>query len=50
MGPVPGSNDVAVLQLIQFDALVVSLTIAAQKVEPLNEALRRSWAFCEKRL
>lgn len=43
--PVPGSDDVAVLQLMQFDAPVVSLTIAAQKVEPLDEALALGYPF-----
>jgi S1-C subfamily serine protease len=43
--PVPGSDDVAVFQLMQFDAPVVSLAIAVQKVEPLDEALALGYPF-----
>ena len=43
--PVQGSDDVAVLQLMQFDAPVVSLALATQAVEPLDEALALGYPF-----
>lgn len=43
--PVQDSDDVAVLQLMQFAEPVVSLSMAAQKVEPLDEALALGYPF-----
>lgn len=43
--PVQGSDDVAVFQLMRFDAPVVSLSMAAQQVEPLDEALALGYPF-----
>jgi len=43
--PVPGGDDVAVLQLMRFDEPAVSLSFATQKVEPLDEALALGYPF-----
>ena len=43
--PVGGADDVAVLQLMQFDATVVRLAIATQAPEPLDEALALGYPF-----
>ncbi len=43
--PVAGSDDVAVLQLMQFDAPFVYLTIASKAVEPLDDALAIGYPF-----
>ncbi len=43
--PVPGSDDVAVLQLMQFEEPVVRLPIAQHEAEPLDEALVLGYPF-----
>ncbi len=43
--PIGGADDVAVLQLMQFDAPVVRLAIATQAPEPLDEALALGYPF-----
>lgn len=43
--PVGGADDVAVLQLMKFDATVVRLAIATQVPEPLDEALALGYPF-----
>jgi len=43
--PVPGSDDVAVYQLMHFDKPVVSLAMAGHKVESLDEALALGYPF-----
>ncbi len=43
--PVSGSDDVAVLQLMQFDESLVSLAIATEPAEPLDEALALGYPF-----
>jgi S1-C subfamily serine protease len=43
--PIAGSDDVAVLQLMQFDEPVSSLVFATQQVEPLDEALALGYPF-----
>ena len=43
--PVGGADDVAVLQLMNFDATVVRLAIATQAPEPLDEALALGYPF-----
>lgn len=43
--PVSGSDDVAVLQLMQFHEPVAALAIAAEAAEPLDEALAVGYPF-----
>ena len=43
--PVPGSNDVAVLQFAQLDEPLVTLAITETGVEPLDEALAIGYPF-----
>lgn len=43
--PVPGADDVAVLELVQLDEPSVSLAIAREAVEPLDEALAVGYPF-----
>jgi S1-C subfamily serine protease len=43
--PVPGSDDVAVLQLMQFEQPVVTLSITQREVESLDEALVLGYPF-----
>jgi S1-C subfamily serine protease len=43
--PAPGSDDVAVLQLMQFDEPVIALAIAVREAEALDEALTVGYPF-----
>jgi S1-C subfamily serine protease len=43
--PVSGSDDVAVMQLMQFAEPVIDLAIAAQEAEPLDETLAVGYPF-----
>ena len=43
--PVPGADDVAVLQMMQFDTPFISLPIAIGEAEPLDEALAVGYPF-----
>ena len=43
--PVQGPDDVAVVQLMKFDAPVTSLAMATQPVEPLDEVLALGYPF-----
>jgi S1-C subfamily serine protease len=43
--PVSGSDDIAVLQLMQFDEPLVNLAIATRPAEPLDEALALGYPF-----
>jgi len=43
--PVSGSDDIAVLQLMQFDEPLVNLAIATGPAEPLDEALALGYPF-----
>jgi S1-C subfamily serine protease len=43
--PVPGADDVAVLQLMQFEQPVVALPITQREIEPLDETLVLGYPF-----